>query len=150
ARPDIALAARAFAHQQMGDLDHAVAAWRVAVHYADSSMWRLAGYLARAEAAAGLDSAAIATIDTARPFAADSAGQRALDSVVAAIRSGCYREAARELDAGPLPPDRPLGNSCDELGYWYDFVLARQSASSLQNATPSRAGGLPTAGVGSR
>jgi hypothetical protein len=138
--PTTAVPVRAFASQQLGDLPQAIAAWRVAITHTNPVPWRFHGFLARARAAAGYEEAALAGLDSARVSVTDTAGITRLDSVERAVRDGCYRRTADVLvpDSTPLPPDRPLGFECDQLGHWFIYILAGQNANVSQNARNGR------------
>ena len=146
--PGTALQVRAYASQQNGLLNDAIASWRVAISAARTPPWPLHGMLARARAAAGYDSVALAGIDSARTALTDTTAVRVLESVESAIRDGCYRRAGADLrTAAPLPPDRPLGVECDDLGHWFSYILKGQNANVSQNASPAGEGD-PVAGPG--
>jgi tetratricopeptide (TPR) repeat protein len=133
--PVTTLPVLAFASQQLGRMNDAVAAWRVAARYSPGS-WRLLAHTARATALAGLDSQALDQLNAARAAAgADSAAGPVLRSIEDAVRSGCYRRALGAAPL-PLPPATPLGSGCDALGHWFEYILAAQNAKGLQNAMP--------------
>lgn len=144
-----ALRVRAYAKQQLGDLDHAIAAWRVALQHGGPEDWRLHGHLARARAAAGYRAAALAGLDSARTALSDPASAQVLGTVRQAIQDGCYLRAAERLlpDSLPLPSNRPLGVECDQLGSLFEFTAAGQNASGLQNAMPAVPRRAPAAGA---
>jgi tetratricopeptide (TPR) repeat protein len=131
---------RAFSHQQLGNVNEAIAGWMLAVHYSPTTSWQLHGHLARALAAGGLTDRALARLDSARAALPDSAAHAVMTSVERAVRAGCYRAtaaAAREDGSFPLPPERPLGFECDDLGHWFDYLVAGQNANVSQNASSS-------------
>ena len=139
APPLATMPVRAFSHQQLGNLNEAIAAWTLAVHYSPTTSWQLHGHLARALAGHGLTDRALASIDSARAALPDSAAHAVMTSVERAVRAGCYRarvSAARADGSFPLPPDQPLGIECDELGHWFDYLVPGQNANVSQNASP--------------
>jgi tetratricopeptide (TPR) repeat protein len=139
APPSTTMPVRAFAYQQMGNFSEAVAAWRLAIAYSHDTAWQLHGHLARNLAAAGFADDAIAALDSARPAAPDTTAEAVLTSVRRAVVDGCYRDRAIALRADaslPLPPSRPFGIECDDLGHWFAYTVAGQNANVSQNASP--------------
>jgi tetratricopeptide (TPR) repeat protein len=139
AAPSATMPVRAFAYQQSGDLEDAVAAWRLAVAYSPATAWQLHGHLARTLAAAGMADDALAHLDSTRAAAPDNTALAVLMSVRRAVLDGCYSDTAAALrTAGsfPLPPARPLGSECDNLGHWFDYIVQGQNANVSQNARP--------------
>jgi tetratricopeptide (TPR) repeat protein len=140
APPVAIMPVRAFSHQQLGNINEAIAAWTLAVHYSPTTSWQFHGHLARALAARGLTDRALARLDSARAVLPDSAAHAVMSSVERAVRTGCYRTtaaAAREDGSFPLPPEQPLGSECDDLGHWFDYLVAGQNANVSQNASSS-------------
>ncbi|MBR9988131.1 MAG: tetratricopeptide repeat protein, partial [Gemmatimonadetes bacterium] len=146
AAPSATMPVRAFAFQQMGDLPAAVAAWRLAIAYSPDAPWQLHGHLARALAGAGLADDAVAALDPARTAAPDTVALDVLMSVHRAVLDSCYIDttaALRATGSFPLPPTRPLGTDCDNLGHWFGYIVQGQNANDSQNAIPGGGPGSP-------
>jgi tetratricopeptide (TPR) repeat protein len=132
----VTLQGSAFAHQQLGEYDKAIAAWRVVIAHSPPTSWRLHGFLARVLGAAGLEEAALSGLDAARAVLADSAHYLVLDTVERALHDDCYRRAGAALLAKSTPAlaSEPLGAKCDDLGHPLEHIVSRQNASVSHNA----------------
>jgi Flp pilus assembly protein TadD len=146
ASPATVNALRAQASEGLGDLQGAIAEWRVALSAPLGRQWTFYAALARDLARLGRTEEARAALDSARLRTAAPAALADLARLDSAIVRGCH-------DAGPSrtpsAPPAALASCTEPLAHWGIIIPDPQSeiAKDLQNATETRLTG-PGAGTG--
>ena len=135
----VSLPLRAYAHQGLGQIDEAAAAWQVLANRLrpENGRWLAYAFLARTRAYAGQDSAARAAISQGVAAAPDTASAAMVQRVGAAIDRGCFDDPANARLLTDLygPPADP---TCAPLNGWFDHAAHMQRASFSQFAIPLR------------
>jgi len=142
---ELTMPLRAYAYEHLGKYELSVAAWRLTLREPAMQTWRNWSFLARSLAAGGHGSQALAAAAQARTLAQDPAAITVVNSLLDALRIGCYQIAAAPGQGALRERQLTTGRDCDPLGDWL-ALKGLQTAKHSQNAMVAgrpRSGGGP-------